>query len=556
MTISRKLYLGIGVLALALAGLAAYAQLELRASAAQYAEIERYRELQATVAPRIIDHLKWAEGLAVGTLLLGKKFTGQLDHTKCKFGQWYYAYAPPNEVEATYRGLAEPHQRLHATAPRILGALEAGDRELAKRIYQEETATHLAATQQGLFALRDQFGELVNARTGAVRDRQQRTATTSLVVYAAILAALTLGALRLLVRPIRDGLAAIAAVAGRLSAGDLTVPIHAASGDEIARCLEAMKGMVEKLTGVVADVQAASDGVASGSQQLATSAQLVSDGTSSQAASTEEAASSIEEMNSAIKQNADHAAQTQQIAVGAASDARESGEAVTRAVTAMKDIVRKIEIVEEIANQTNLLALNASIEAARAGEHGKGFAVVATEVRKLAERSQAAARDIGALSTASVDIAERAGQMLAKLVPDIERTAELVRDITGASSEQSSGAGQVSTSLQHLNLVVQQNASAAEELSSTAGQLASEAVRLQGAVAFFKVDGARGRPALGAGDGAPRRGDGALTADDGALRGVGAPAPRPAAGPGAPGTVPAPGAPAALAGGRARATPA
>jgi methyl-accepting chemotaxis protein len=215
----------------------------------------------------------------------------------------------------------------------------------------------------------------------------------------------------------------------------------------------------------------------------------MSQGTTEQAASTEEASSSIEEMNATIRQNADNAMQTEKIAQKSANDAQESGAAVADAVTAMKQIAEKIGIIEEIARQTNLLALNAAIEAARAGEHGKGFAVVAAEVRKLAERSQTAAAEISQLSGSSVDVAERAGSMLAKLVPDIQKTAELVQEISASSKEQAGGADQINGAIQQLNQVVQQNAGAAEEMSSTAEELASQADQLQTTVAFFKVSG-------------------------------------------------------------------
>jgi methyl-accepting chemotaxis protein len=213
----------------------------------------------------------------------------------------------------------------------------------------------------------------------------------------------------------------------------------------------------------------------------------MSQGATEQAASTEEASSSIEEMNATIKQNADNALQTEKIAQKSAADAQESGKAVTDAVLAMKQIAQKINIIEEIARQTNLLALNAAIEAARAGEHGKGFAVVAAEVRKLAERSQTAAAEISDLSGSSMEVAERAGTMLAKLVPDIQKTAELVQEISASSKEQSSGADQINGAIQQLNQVVQQNAGAAEEMSSTAEELSGQADQLQNAVAYFKV---------------------------------------------------------------------
>jgi methyl-accepting chemotaxis protein len=154
----------------------------------------------------------------------------------------------------------------------------------------------------------------------------------------------------------------------------------------------------------------------------------------------------------------------------------------------MKDIASKISIIEEIARQTNLLALNAAIEAARAGEHGKGFAVVASEVRKLAERSQTAAAEINQLSASSIKVAEKAGEMLNKIVPDIQRTAELVQEISASSNEQNSGAEQINGAIQQLNSVIQQNASASEEMSSTAEELSSQAEQLQETMSFFKLD--------------------------------------------------------------------
>ena len=188
-----------------------------------------------------------------------------------------------------------------------------------------------------------------------------------------------------------------------------------------------------------------------------------------------------------IKQNADNAQQTNKIAMKSAKDAQESGKSVLEAVNAMKEIASKISIIEEIARQTNLLALNAAIEAARAGEHGKGFAVVAAEVRKLAERSQRAAGEINQLSGTTVKVSEKAGEMLEKLVPDIQRTAELVQEITAASQEQDTGAEQINKALQQLERVIQQNASASEEMAATTEELSAQSDQLVSALGFFRT---------------------------------------------------------------------
>ncbi|MCO5977856.1 methyl-accepting chemotaxis protein [Ideonella oryzae] len=392
---------------------------------------------------------------------------------------------------AILKTITDRRQALRSKYPTLF-ELAHNDKTRAAQYLHDEFGPANAAFEESLDGLSDYVVEVMEtaskeaAATYAATRSLVFTLTASALAMAAVVAVLIT---RSLLKLLGGEPAYAAQVLKRVSEGDLTVEVETRKGDD-SSMLAALKTMTERLSTVVGEVNSSAEALAGASEEVSATAQSLSQAASEQASGVEETSASIEEMTASISQNTENAKVTDAMATRAAAEAAEGGEAVKATVSAMKQIAQKIGIIDDIAYQTNLLALNAAIEAARAGEHGKGFAVVAAEVRKLAERSQVAAQEIGDVAGSSVELAERAGKLLGEMVPNIKKTSDLVQEITAASEEQSSGVGQINAAVGQLNQTTQQNAASSEELAATSEEMSSQAEQLQRAMSFFKVSNA------------------------------------------------------------------
>jgi len=483
--------------------------------------------LPAFFVQKELDHLKWSNDLLQNLLNQDSQVSVQKDPTRCGLGKFIYGdeASKLKESNETFNklltALEKHHKALHETTHDI-------DEHLAQANFIEANAVYFGPTSKALGRARQQLSDLYKLATDELKGKAKAeeifSTTTqkelnnvrehfhemdtfvkenvmsetvmmqeggltrngiyiasSVMIVVAIIISLLVA--RSIAKPLMDTLPSIR----KMSQGNLTSKITLQQKDEVGQLATAMEDMRQKLFEIVSEVKIATSNIAQGSTQLSDSVQDLSSGASEQAASVEETSSALEQMSANVNQNADNAKQTEKMSESVSIQAKEGGIAVDETVTAMKNIAEKINIIEDIAYQTNLLALNAAIEAARAGEHGKGFAVVAAEVRKLAGRSEEAAREISDLAKNSVSVSEKAGHLLNQIVPSIQKTADLVQEITAASEEQASGINEINGAMTQLDTVTQNNAALSEELASTAEEMNSQTLSLEDMMAFFNI---------------------------------------------------------------------
>jgi methyl-accepting chemotaxis protein len=475
------------------------------------------------------DHLLWSHKIK-DEILRGRKINElkvQKNPEICNFGTWFYS----NEIDKLKRSepefgaicqkIEKPHRELHQSAEVIESYLKNGNISGARDYFELHSAKYTtqvlglidemidwnAKRIEGMQQAQDIYNhetlehleevgalfKLIIARSNdlIMTDEvmlQKADVTRTIIIILSIMAIIVATLLAIIITrgivgPLKNGVA----FAKEMAEGNLMAEVSCNTRDEIGELCSALSDMAIRLRNIVNEIIGSADNIAAASMEMSSTSQSLAQGSANQASAAEEISASMEQMSSIILQNTDNSKQTESISTKAVQSIKDGNQSTTVAVNAMNEIAEKIKIINDIALQTNILALNAAVEAARAGEHGKGFAVVAAEVRKLAERSKVAADEINELSGSGVSISKQAGIQLAELVPEIERTAMLVQEITAASQEQSAGSDQINHAIQQLSSITQQNAAASEELASSSEELASQAEQLKDLIRFFKV---------------------------------------------------------------------
>ncbi|TAN44033.1 MAG: HAMP domain-containing protein [Nitrospirae bacterium] len=531
LTITNKIYVGIGVLAAILICLGIFSRFTIKKTQTMLHEVHEYSELVDLLGERIVDHFKWAEALSVGTIMQGKEFSGKLDPAQCKFGEWYYSYKPSKEVEDVFKKIEAPHKRLHESAAKIIAALKDGKKPLAEKIFIEESQPALKETQAALSELKTFASKKMGEETEQTISLQRRMEWVSLTVYALILLLIILGGVLLLARPIKNELAHISAGVETLSNGDLRVEIKIDKDDEIGVLAHNLKKMSDMFNDTINGILTGATSIISIVDILKVRADKTIEGTRTQSSQAAQIATAAEEMSQTITdiaRNASDASVSSAEAMETASKGKEVAdgavETVNRVYTSTVELSTMIEklngrtaeigdivtVIKDIADQTNLLALNAAIEAARAGEQGRGFAVVADEVRKLAERTIKATAEIsdkiGAVQsesaqttrsmeeastevTKATDYIRQVGDTLNGIVYAVQKVKDQITQIATAVEEQSAASEEVAQNIEKTSNISKDLEHMADDVMHEVAGLVKVVEHLRDSSSSFKTKG-------------------------------------------------------------------